>query len=134
MICHQPPDGVEKPIAFASRTLSAAERNYSQIEREDLGIICGVKKFHQYLMGRPFTMRTDHRPLTKIVVPKTGIPSMAAARMQSWALVLSGYQCNIKYIPSKENANADMLSKQPIDKHDSASPDEIASVCMLTFK
>ena len=85
-------------------------------------------------MGRPFTMRTNHRPLTKIFGPKTDIPSMAAARMQRWALVLSGYQCNIENIPSKENANADMLSKQPIDKPDSASPDEIASVCMLTFK
>ena len=47
--------------------------------------------------------------------------------MQSWALVLSGYQYNIEYIPSKENANADMLSRLPVDK-----PDEIASVCMLT--
>ena len=78
-------------------------------------------------------MRTDHRALTKIVGPKTGIPSMAAARMQRRALVLSAYQYNIEYIPSKENAKGDMLSRLPVDKPDSASPDEIASVCMFTI-
>jgi len=57
-------------------------------------------------------MITDHRPLTNIFGPKTGIPSMTAARMQRSPLVLPGYQYNIEYIPSKESANA--------------------SVCMLT--
>jgi hypothetical protein len=46
----------------------------------------GVKKFHQYLFGRTFLLRTDHRPLTKIFGPKTDIPSMATARMLRWAL------------------------------------------------
>ena len=72
MVSHQMSDGVTKPIAFASRTLSAGEHNYSQIEREALGIIFDVKKFHQYLMERSFTMRTDHHPLTDIFGPKTG--------------------------------------------------------------
>ena len=123
---------MEKPIAFASRTLSAADRNYSKIERETLRIIVGVKKFHQYLMGRPFPTRTDHRPLTKIYGPKTGIPSIAAARMQRWTLLLYGYQYNSEYIPSKENANADIFSRLLVDKHDYAIPNETAFVCMLT--
>jgi len=74
----------------------------------------------------------NHRPLTNIFVPKTGISSMATALVQRWALILSEYQYNIKYIPSKENANADMLMRMLIDKPDSASPDEISSVCTLT--
>ena len=49
VLSHVTPHGVEKPIAFASRTLSKSERNYSQIEKEGLPLIFGVKKFNQYL-------------------------------------------------------------------------------------
>ena len=112
-------DGTERPIAFASRTLSTAEKNYAQIEREALAIIFGVRKFHQYLYGRAFTLFTDHKPLTSILGPKTGIPTLAAARMQRWALILSAYQYNIMYRNSKENANADAMSRLPSSSNDS---------------
>ena len=45
---HRMDDGSEHPIEFASRTLSNAERNYSNLEREALALVFGVKKFHQY--------------------------------------------------------------------------------------
>ena len=54
MLFHQLSDGSERPIAFASRTLSPAERNYSQIKKESLACVFGVKKFHSYLYGRQF--------------------------------------------------------------------------------
>ena len=75
-------NGEERPIAFASRTLSKAERNYGQVEKEALALIFGVKKFHKYVYGRQFTMVTDHKPLLSILNPKAAVPSIAAARMR----------------------------------------------------
>ena len=63
-------EGKEYPIAYASRTLTAAEKNYSQIEREGLGIVFGLQKFHQYVYGRKFVLLTDNKPLSLILGPK----------------------------------------------------------------
>ncbi|KAL8586184.1 hypothetical protein ACOMHN_057746 [Nucella lapillus] len=63
VISHRMADSSERPVAFASRTINSAEQNYSQVEKEALAIIFGVKKLHQYLYGRNFEMHTDHKPL-----------------------------------------------------------------------
>ncbi|PIK58571.1 hypothetical protein BSL78_04477 [Apostichopus japonicus] len=107
------PNGEERPIAFASRTLSSSEKNYAQIEREALSLIFGVRKFHKFLYGRMFTLVTDHKPLTTILNPKSPIPTLAAARMQRWALILSAYTYNVEYRPSADHGNADALSRLP---------------------
>lgn len=103
VISHKMPDGSEKPIAFASRMLTKAEKNYSQIEKEALGLVFGVMKFHEYLFGRMFTLITDHKPLLKILGPKTGVPPLAAAKMQRWALILAAYTYEIQYKPSEQH-------------------------------
>uniref|UniRef100_A0A1X7USX1 Reverse transcriptase RNase H-like domain-containing protein n=1 Tax=Amphimedon queenslandica TaxID=400682 RepID=A0A1X7USX1_AMPQE len=54
------PNEEERPIAFPSRTMSPAECNYSQLKKEALSIIFGIKNIHQYLFGRHFTLLTDH--------------------------------------------------------------------------
>ncbi|KRY90554.1 Transposon Tf2-9 polyprotein [Trichinella pseudospiralis] len=70
VLCHKLSSTQEIPIAFYSRTLSATERIYAQIDKEALAVISGVKKFHEYLYGRQFTIITDHKPLLGLFVPK----------------------------------------------------------------
>ena len=113
VISHVFADGKERPVAYASRTLSASERNYSQIEKEALALVFGVQKFHTYLYGRKFTLVTDHKPLTTVLGPKHGIPSMAAARLQRWALLLSAYTYDIEFKRTQDHVNADGLSRLP---------------------
>ena len=115
VISHIFPDGSEHPIAFASRTLSQSEQNYAQLEKEALSLIFGVKRFHQYLYGRNFTLITDHKPLLAILGPKKGIPSLAAAHMQRWAVFLSAYQYDVKFKGTQFHANADGLSRLPLE-------------------
>ena len=108
-------DGIERPIAYVSRTLNAAEKNYSQVEKEGLAIVFGVKKFHNYIYGREF--ETDHQPLAYLFGELRGIPQMASARIQRWALILSAYlsayQYKICYKAGKSIGNADALSRLP---------------------
>uniref|UniRef100_A0A8C2FFT4 Gypsy retrotransposon integrase-like protein 1 n=2 Tax=Cyprinus carpio TaxID=7962 RepID=A0A8C2FFT4_CYPCA len=122
VLSHRMGDGSEKPIAFASRTLTKAERGYAQLDKEGLAIVFAVKRFHQYLYGRPFTVFTDHKPLMSLFSEHKGIPSMASARIQRWALTLSAYQYRIVYRAGKENANADALSRLPLPDIPASTP------------
>ncbi|XP_053968274.1 uncharacterized protein K02A2.6-like [Anastrepha ludens] len=118
VLSHINPDGTEQPIAFASKTLNRHQENYSQIEKEGLAIIFGVKKFHQFLYGQKFTLITDHKPLVSIFSPDKNLPTMTAQRIQRWAITLMGYQFQIKYRKTTNHANADTLSRLP------SGPDE----------
>ncbi|XP_061774106.1 uncharacterized protein K02A2.6-like [Nerophis ophidion] len=114
VIQHTTPDGHEHPIAYASRTLSPAEKNYSQIEKEALSLVFGVKKFHQYLWGRKFDLISDHKPLLALFGERKGLPTMAAARIQRRAIILSAYDYHMTYRRSEEHGNADGLSRVPL--------------------
>ena len=91
VLSHCMEDGSERPIAYASHSLSVAERKYSQLANEALAIFHGVKHFHQYVYGRSFTILSDHKPLMYIVDETKSVPLMASARIQRWALTLGGY-------------------------------------------
>ena len=113
MLSHIFEDGSERPIADASRSLAAAEKNYSQIEKEGLAIVWGVKRFHQYLYGRHFVIFSDHKPLTFLFSESKSVSAMASARIQRWALTLGAYSYQLEFRAGKDQANADGLSRLP---------------------
>ena len=127
-------DGTERPIAYASRSLLPAEKNYARIDKEALSIIFGVKRFHSYLYGRKFTLITDHKPLLAILGPKSEIPTLAAARMQRWALILSAYHYEIQFRPTGEHGNADALSRLPLPLKQGNRREEEDSACCYSME
>ncbi|XP_054287580.1 uncharacterized protein K02A2.6-like [Macrosteles quadrilineatus] len=114
VLMHKCEYGLEKPIAYASRTLSDAEKRYSNIDREALAILFAVRKFHQYVYGRSFTLVTDHKPLQRIFGENRNLPKVMNNRLVRWALELNQYNFQIKYRKGDENVCADALSRLPI--------------------
>ena len=97
------------PVAYASRKLNAAERNYSTIERECLALVWSVQKFQAYLYGKHFTVQCDHQPLMFLAASKT-----LNARLMRWSLLLQPYSFQVEYVPGKMNVGADFLSRHPV--------------------
>ena len=117
VLSHVMKDGSEKPIYFASGALSKAERNYTQIEREELAVIFGVSKFHKYIYGREFTIITDHKPLLGLFKEDRAISLTGSVRVQRWALVLASYHYQLVYKPGSKISNANGLSRLPIEDY-----------------
>ena len=114
VLAHRMPDGSEKPVGYASRSLSKAEQNYSQLEKEGLACVFGVKKFHSYLFRHPFKLVTDHKPLLTLLSEYKAISPQASARVRRWSLVLSAYEYTIVFRRTEEHGNADALSRLPL--------------------
>ena len=93
-------------VAYASRTLSKAERNYPTVEKELLAVVWGCKHLRPYLYGRKFTVVTDHCPLVWIFNVKD--PS---SRLLRWRLKLEEYEYDIVYKRGSSNTNANALSR-----------------------
>ena len=79
VLSHSIMDGTERPIAYVSRTLNPAERNYSQLEKEGLSCILGIKIFHNYIFGRHFELVTDHKPLSGLLKEDRATPPQASS-------------------------------------------------------
>ena len=94
------------PVAFASRTLKGAERNYSTVEKEGLAVFWALQKFHIYLYGREFTLRTDHKPLLYL-----GQADRLNPRLKRWALLIGLYRFKPEHVPGAENCLPDLLSR-----------------------
>ena len=114
VLAHRMPDGSEKPIGYVSRTLSKAEQNYSQLEKEGLSLVFGIKKFHSYVFGHPFELITDHKPLLGLLREDRATSPQASARIKRWSLFLSSYEYTLVFRKTSAHANADALSRLPL--------------------
>ncbi|GFW76777.1 retrovirus-related Pol polyprotein from transposon opus [Trichonephila clavipes] len=100
----------QKPIAFASRTLNKAERNYTVTERESLAVIWSLNKFKTYFGPLSVKVITDNAALTKLTNDKN-----LSSRMIRWALKLSKFNIEWEHRPGVQNVVADLLSRNPVD-------------------
>lgn len=102
------PEGL-RPVAFASRKLSASEKNYPVHQLEFLALKWAVvDKFHDYLYGAQFTVRTDNNPLTYVLTT-----AKLNATGHRWLSALATYNFTLQYRPGSSNIDADALSRNP---------------------
>lgn len=104
-------DGKERVIAYASSTLSNAEKRYCVTRKELLAVVHFIKHYRHYLYGRRFLLRTDHGSLRWLLKFKN--PEGQLAR---WLEVISTYDMTIEHRPGKKHGNADALSRIPCNQ------------------
>ena len=107
-------NGEERPIVYASRTITKTEQKYAQIDKEALTIVWEIKKIFHYLYARRFTLITDHKPLAQILHPEKSLPVLCISHMANYADYLSHFNYDVLFKTTKANKNADYCSRAPL--------------------
>lgn len=105
-VLSQVQNGTERVIAYGSRTLNKAEKNYCVTDKELLALRYFIEYYRQYLLGRNFKVRTDHQALKWLFSLKE-----PKGRIARWLEILSAYNFTVEYRPGKKHANADTMSR-----------------------
>lgn len=120
-----------KPATYASRSMTETECRYAQIEKECLGLVFGLEKFHSYIYGLPtFTVETDHRPLVAVVKKNLNEMSPRILRMM---MKMQRYDFELVYTSGKHLILADALSRALLNSNASTADDDVqANVNMVS--
>ena len=119
-----------KSVAYASRSMTSAQRNYAIIEKELLAVLFGCERFHQHIYGKKVQVQSDHKPLESIMKKPL---SSAPARLQRMLLRLQKYDITLTHKPGKEMVLADTLSRAHTEETGEEIPEEemVAQVHMV---
>ena len=102
-----------RAIAYASRSLTSAEKNYAQFEREGLAVIWAIKYFRQFVYGRHFYLQTDCSALKTVFGPNYDMGCGAMNRIKRWCVELMEYDFTAQHIKGTQNLICDGLSRLP---------------------
>jgi len=120
-VLYQENDGCKRVIAYASKALTKAERNYSAFRLEFLALKWAVtEKFPDYLAGSHFSVLTDKNPLTYVLST-----AKLDATGQRWVSALSQFKFDISYRAGIRNSDADGMSRYPYEKVDTTDSEGI---------
>ena len=125
-VLSQVQDGVERPICYGSQLYDKHQQNYNVTRKELLALVTFVKKFRQYLFGRPFTIITDHAALQWL--RRTPEPIGQQAR---WVEILEEFDFEVEHHPGARHGNADSPSRHASllhAQHDGSCPPVMPTV------
>ncbi|UYV65612.1 K02A2.6-like [Cordylochernes scorpioides] len=105
-------NGIWRPVAYSSRTMTPTEKRYAQIEKEALAITWACERFQYFLLGNRFRIETEHKPLIPLFSTKE--LSSLTPRLQRFRMRMMRFGFEIVHIPGKELLDADALSRQPL--------------------
>ena len=121
----------DKPIAYASKSLTATQQKYARIEQKMLAVAFGCQRFHQYIYGKKVTIQSDHKPLEAIVKePLQNTPPP----LQIMLLSLQKYDIDLVYLAGKENIFADTLSCTHLDETTNDIPEELTAQVHMVYE
>ena len=104
------------PVVYVSRKLTPSEQNYLNIERDALAIVFVVTELKEILLGRRFTLQTNHKLLKYLFAPDEEIPKTASARITRWAIALMGFDYELRYTPGEQIPHEDALSRMDFNE------------------
>ena len=118
------------PCFYASRSITDTENKYPTIEKEGLAVVWGCDRLSEYLIGKRFSVMTDHLPLVALYGEKP--IDQLTPRLQTFRLRLLRYDFDTKYLPGKSNFVADFLSRAPVSKPLESDIDFVQEVCSFS--